>query len=90
MDIELTRLGEAIRKAGARALDLARLGFEVQTKRDRSHVTTADLEVNRLLREMQQDHFPDDGWLSEESPDDPERLTKTRVWIVDPIDVTKA
>ena len=90
MDIELTRLGEAIRKAGARALDLARLGFEVRTKRDRSPVTTADLEVNRLLREMQQDHFPEDGWLSEESPDDPERLTKTRVWIVDPIDGTKA
>jgi myo-inositol-1(or 4)-monophosphatase len=53
-------------------------------------VTTADFEVNGILRDMQQRHFPDDGWLSEESPDDPARLTKTRVWIVDPIDGTKA
>jgi myo-inositol-1(or 4)-monophosphatase len=34
--------------------------------------------------------FPDDGWLSEETPDGPERLDKQRVWIVDPIDGTRA
>ena len=90
MERELARLISTIRKAGARALDLAQRGFEVQTKKDRSFVTTADLEVNRILHEMQQDHFPDDGWLSEESPDDPARLNKKRVWIVDPIDGTKA
>ena len=71
-------------------MDLARKGFEVQIKKDRSPVTTADLEVNRVLRRMQETHFPDDGWLSEESPDDPVRLGKARVWIVDPIDGTKA
>jgi myo-inositol-1(or 4)-monophosphatase len=71
-------------------MDLANKGFEVHTKKDRSPVTTADLEVNRILRAMQETHFPDDGWLSEESPDDPVRLGKARVWIVDPIDGTKA
>ena len=71
-------------------MDLARQGFEVQIKKDRSPVTTADLEVNRVLHEMQETYFPDDGWLSEESPDDPARLEKARVWIVDPIDGTKA
>jgi myo-inositol-1(or 4)-monophosphatase len=90
MEAELTVLSETIRQAGARALDLARRGFEVQTKKDRSPVTTADLEVNRILHEMQRKRFPDDGWLSEESPDDPARLGKTRIWIVDPIDGTKA
>jgi len=80
----------AVRKAGARALELARSGFDVQTKKDRSPVTSADLEVNRLLHEMQREAFPDDGWLSEESPDDKTRLEKSRVWIVDPIDGTKA
>lgn len=90
MEAELTVLSETIRQAGARALDLARRGFEVQTKKDRSPVTSADLEVNRILHEMQRKHFPDDGWLSEESPDDPDRLGKTRLWIVDPIDGTKA
>ena len=62
----------------------------MQTKPDRSPVTTVDLEVNRILHEMQRREFPQDGWLSEESPDDPARLTHARVWIVDPIDGTKA
>lgn len=87
---ELRILAGAVRQAGARALDLARSGFDVQTKKDRSPVTTADLEVNRILHEMQQTTFPEDGWLSEESPDDPSRLQKSRLWIVDPIDGTKA
>ena len=90
MERELTQLTSAIRKAGARALDLSKQGFEVRTKKDRSPVTTADLEVNRILHEMWETHFPGDGWLSEESPDDPSRLDRARVWIVDPIDGTKA
>lgn len=32
---------------------------------------------------------PDDGLLSEESKDTPERLTKDRVWIIDPVDGTR-
>lgn len=87
---EISILVEHVRIAGRRALDCARDGFDVQTKTDRSPVTTADLEVNRILFGMQQEHFPDDGWLSEESPDDHVRLRKARVWIVDPIDGTKA
>lgn len=90
MERELRILVDQVRLAGRRALELARDGFDVQTKKDRSPVTTADFEVNRILVNMQQQHFPDDGWLSEESPDDPIRLQKARVWIVDPIDGTKA
>jgi myo-inositol-1(or 4)-monophosphatase len=90
MERELATLVEAVRNAGARVRELVRLGFEVQTKPDRSPVTTVDLEVNSILHEMQRRKFPQDGWLSEESPDDPARLTNMRVWIVDPIDGTKA
>jgi myo-inositol-1(or 4)-monophosphatase len=90
MERELTLLVEAIRKAGAKAGELIGNGFEVQTKPDHSPVTTVDLEVNRILHEMQRREFPLDGWLSEESPDNPARLTRPRVWIVDPIDGTKA
>jgi len=90
MELELSVLVDAVQKAGARAQQLAREGFAVQTKPDRSPVTSADLEVNLILQEQLSSHFPEDGWLSEESPDDPTRLTKTRVWIVDPIDGTKA
>jgi myo-inositol-1(or 4)-monophosphatase len=90
MERELLLLTKAIREGGKRAMELALKGFDVHIKDDRSPVTTADLEVNRVIRDMQETHFPDDGWLSEESPDDPARLGKTRVWIVDPIDGTKA
>ena len=90
MEQELAVLVEAVRKAGAKVRELVRDGFEVQTKPDRSPVTTVDHEVNRILHEMQRREFPRDGWLSEESPDDPARLDNTRVWIVDPIDGTKA
>jgi myo-inositol-1(or 4)-monophosphatase len=90
MEPELTALLDAVQKAGERAQQLARDGFAVHTKPDRSPVTTADLEVNRMLHEDLLARFPDDGWLSEESPDDLTRLNKTRVWIVDPIDGTKA
>ena len=69
---------------------MARAGIDVQTKADRSPVTSADLEVNRLLAASLLGAFPEDGWLSEESPDTADRLSKSRVWVVDPIDGTKA
>jgi myo-inositol-1(or 4)-monophosphatase len=90
MKRELTLLVEAVRKAGAKTRELIKHGFDVQTKPDRSPVTTVDIEVNRILQEMQRREFPLDGWLSEESPDDQARLTRQRIWIVDPIDGTKA
>jgi len=90
MERELARLVESIRNAGSKVRELVRVGFEVRTKPDRSPVTSVDHEVNRILHEMQRREFPQDGWLSEESPDDPARLTNRRVWIVDPIDGTKA
>ncbi len=90
MERELATLVEAIRNAGTKVRELVRAGFEVQTKSDHSPVTTVDHAVNRILHEMQRQEFPQDGWLSEESPDDPARLTNQRVWIVDPIDGTKA
>jgi myo-inositol-1(or 4)-monophosphatase len=50
-------------------------------------VTAADHAANVVLREI----LPreGEGWLSEESADDPSRLDKRRVWVVDPIDGTR-
>ena len=90
MEQELTTLIESILKAGTKVRELVKVGFDVQTKSDHSPVTAIDHEVNRILHEMQERAFPLDGWLSEESPDNPVRLTSRRVWIVDPIDGTKA
>jgi myo-inositol-1(or 4)-monophosphatase len=89
-DHELGTLTDAIRVAGGEALRLAAQGFETLTKPDQSPVTSADLAVNQILHSRLLAQFPFDGWLSEESPDDSVRLQKARVWVVDPIDGTKA
>ncbi|HZS12524.1 MAG TPA: inositol monophosphatase family protein, partial [Nitrospirales bacterium] len=86
---ELTVLTEALRDAGRRALEIQALGAEVTIKADHSPVTSADLEIDRLLHAVLQKAFPEDGWLSEESPESASRLQAKRVWVVDPIDGTK-
>jgi len=54
---------------------------------DRTLVTEADRAVNRVLQKsLLRDH---EGWLSEESTDDLERLSKKYVWVVDPLDGTR-
>ena len=89
-DDELDVLTKAIRKAGVEALRLSVEGFETIQKPDQSPVTSADLAVNQVLLSHLTSAFPQDGWLSEESPDSLDRLQKRRVWVVDPIDGTKA
>ena len=86
---EIDTLRAAAEIAGRRVRQLTVDGFETYIKRDQSPVTTADLEVNRLLHETLLDAFPSDGWLSEETPDDLTRLQRKRVWIIDPIDGTR-
>ena len=48
-----------------------------------------DRVANRYLVERLRGERPDDGLLSEESQDTPERLSKSRVWIIDPLDGTR-
>lgn len=48
-----------------------------------------DRIANRFLVDALREQRPDDGILSEESKDTPERLSKARVWIVDPVDGTR-
>jgi 3'(2'), 5'-bisphosphate nucleotidase len=51
-------------------------------------VTDADRRASDFLVEELRRMFPADGVLSEESPDDVSRLSKSRVWIIDPLDGT--
>lgn len=53
-------------------------------------VSEADLAVNDLLCALLHKARPDYGWLSEESPDDPARLSARRLFVIDPIDGTRA
>lgn len=80
----------AIRDAGATALSYFRRDTPVYHKADGSEVTDADLAVDARLHAELCTTRPAYGWLSEETTDAPERLAAKRVWIVDPIDGTKA
>ncbi len=53
-------------------------------------VTEADLEIDAMLRARLMGARPGYGWLSEESADDPSRLARASVFVVDPIDGTRA
>lgn len=83
------RLASIAREAAAlvRAMTAARL--EVESKHDGSPVTEVDRAVDAFLREELGRAAPSAGWLSEETEDDRERLSRAFVWIVDPIDGTK-
>jgi myo-inositol-1(or 4)-monophosphatase len=82
------------REAGALALASFRRGLsttaDVQYKDGGSPVTAADLAVDDLLRRNLRAMTPDYGWLSEETTDDRSRLERRTVWVVDPIDGTRA
>jgi myo-inositol-1(or 4)-monophosphatase len=58
-------------------------------KSDGSPVCATDLAVNDYLKGALAAARPDDGWLSEETADNADRLAKRRVWVVDPIDGTR-
>ena len=52
-------------------------------------VTIADRDANQKIHDLLQAAFPQYGWLSEETVDSPDRLSRQRVWLVDPLDGTK-
>jgi len=83
------RLAEAVQAAGAVAFKFFGGPLKSWTKGEAaSPVTEADIAANELLhKHLMRDG---DGWLSEESENDPARLDADRVWVVDPIDGTRA
>ena len=87
-DLELAL--RAIRAAGAAILPAFRAEAEVRFKAPDQPVTDADMEADRILREILLGGRPHYGWLSEETKDTPERLAKERLWVVDPIDGTNS
>ncbi|HEU4804390.1 MAG TPA: 3'(2'),5'-bisphosphate nucleotidase CysQ [Nitrobacter sp.] len=80
---------ETVREAGGLAHTMFRTELRTWTKGTSSPVSEADIAVNDLIAGKLRAATPDYGWLSEESTDDPSRLGRQRVWIVDPIDGTR-
>lgn len=89
---DLALLTEAARAAGEIALHRRRAGFETWDKpAGQGPVTDADLEIDRMLRAELTAARPDYAWFSEETADDvAARRAAERVFLVDPIDGTRA
>ncbi len=89
-DGEVARARAAVNEAGRIAMRFFRREHKSWEKGPGQIVTEADLAIDRFLHaELRRDHATD-GWLSEETEDDPVRLERRRVWVVDPIDGTRS
>lgn len=87
---DLTLIARAARDAGAVAMRLWKANPRVWEKPGLGPVTEADLAVNDLLADRLLGARPGYGWLSEETPDTAVRLDCERLFILDPIDGTRA
>jgi myo-inositol-1(or 4)-monophosphatase len=88
---QAARLAEAVREAGALALSMFKTPLKNWTKGEAlSPVSDADIAADVLLRDRLTSNNGSIAWLSEESVDDLARLDARYVWIVDPIDGTRA
>lgn len=85
---DLARIEAALSAAAQAVKPYTPGAVAFRTKDERGDpLTEADLAVDEVLRTI----LPSkgEGWLSEETADDSERLTRTRCWVVDPIDGTR-
>ncbi|PTM39048.1 3'(2'),5'-bisphosphate nucleotidase CysQ [Bosea sp. 124] len=90
----LRAVRESCLEAGEIAVDLFRPGAKTAartwSKSGGSPVTEADIGVDTFLRIRLSALLPEAAWLSEETVDDALRLSRRFVWVVDPIDGTRA
>lgn len=85
-DLDLAqRLADA---AGAAIRPYFRMGTTVETKSDASPVTAADRAAEAAMRALLASERPDDGVIGEEYGED--RPDASRVWVLDPVDGTRA
>ena len=83
----LTRIEDALRSAAAVLSRFTPGAVEVEYKSGHDPVTEADRALDAALRTaLLRDG---EGWLSEETADNPERLNTDRLWVVDPLDGTR-
>lgn len=82
---------EVAREAGAAILEYYEGPLHIEQKSDagdREPVTQADKVANEIIVRRIHREFSDDGILAEESVDTARRLSKQRVWMIDPLDGT--
>ena len=83
---ELDLAIKAAKEAGNTILKIYEKDFKTFTKTDNSPVTDADLQSNKIIKEILS--VTKHSILSEEDVDDKNRLSNDMVWIIDPLDGT--
>jgi len=89
-ETDLPLLINAAQDAAKIALSYWKTDQRVDTKDGGSPVSEGDFAVDTYLKDTLLKARPDYGWLSEETEDDKSRLSHDTVFIVDPIDGTRA
>jgi len=79
----------SVLSAGKIVREIYDSSFSVSWKAKDDPLTEADIQANKEIISRIQNLFPSDGILSEEITDNKDRLEKSRVWIIDPIDGTR-
>jgi len=94
--IDRARLEAIVREAGRIALDAwpgdghaCEVWNKADTSGAHSPVSAADLAVDTFLKRELGALLPAAGWLSEETADAPDRIERSLIWLVDPIDGTR-
>ena len=77
---------QAVTEAGNAILEIYGEKYETSIKEDNSPITEADLKSNEIIKKIlsKTEH----QILSEEDKDDQSRVSKDKIWIVDPLDGT--
>lgn len=87
---ELALLKQAAAEAGRIALHYFKKDPDVWYKDGNSPVTEADFAVDNYLRKTLLNARPDYGWISEETADERDVVSRQRFFVVDPIDGTRS
>jgi myo-inositol-1(or 4)-monophosphatase len=82
-------IADVAAEAGRIAMHHWRGDFQQWEKSPGNPVSEVDMAIDGFLKKELARLDPEAGWLSEETADDPERLMRSRVWVVDPIDGTR-
>lgn len=81
---------QSVLEAGEAILKVYDTDFDVRMKSGDDPVTDADISAHNSVAKNIEKHFPEDLLLSEEDlPEVEERIEKSRVWILDPLDGTR-
>ncbi|NPA91841.1 MAG: 3'(2'),5'-bisphosphate nucleotidase CysQ, partial [Chloroflexi bacterium] len=87
---EVSEVLPLVLESGRIALRYYTPDMQVDYKGKDDPVTQADREINAYIVDHLRRRFPQDGILAEESADRPEeRLSRRRLWCIDPLDGTR-